>query len=640
MLICDCGTNISNAVATDELLSFSKTLPGVVKAERYALLCSEDGKNFLSKFIKDNSIGRVVIAACSPRQHELTFQKVLKASGINEYLLQVVNIREQVAWVTKDKVLATGKAKALLSAAVSRIARHEELFEKEIDCNNDFVVIGSGLSGLTAALELAQKGRTVYLVEKTPWLGGKLVLYEEVFPRLECAPCMLEPMIDKVMHTENIKILTNSEVVNLKGFFGNFEAVIKTQPRQVEIDKCIGCGACYEACPVKVSNEYNGGFSQRSAIYLGSYGLMPNAPVIDSKNCLRSSGQECTKCKESCSFEAINYEMKESSLTVKAGGIVVATGFELFDIDKAGFKKGPRVLDTMQYERVLNANGPTQGKVAIPGTETAPKSIAFVHCAGSRDKRYKDYCSGLCCTNIVKLAHITKKKEPGVKIYDIYTDWCLHGKGSQGFYDKFSKDINEFIRVDNTNDLKVFPSTSGVSIKIGTRELSVDMLVAAPAIVGNESSKALSEVLGIACDQNNFFAPEHEVVSPSSSVTKGIYLAGASTGPKDAAETVAYSGASCGKALSENVPGQKIGLEILTSCVDEDVCGGCRMCVTACPYQAIAFDKDKNKASVNEVLCHGCGVCASGCPSGAITSRNFTDGQVCAEIEGIMKDDK
>lgn len=640
VFICDCGANIAEVVDTTKLLEYAGKIPDVAVAKIHKLWCSEEGRKELADTIKEKQLTRVVIAACSPKQHEQTFRNVLESAGLNPYLLSIANIREQIAWVTKDKKLATEKALRQLASAIRRVRLQSPLEKSEIECKNDFVVVGAGIAGISASLLLARKNRRVFLVEKTPWIGGKVVSYEDVFPNLECAPCMLEPKMDEILHNENITLLSNSEVANIKGFFGNFEVQIAKKARLVDTEKCIGCGACYEACPVKVKNPFNGNLSERGAIYTAFTGRLPNAPVIDRENCLRYKGQECTKCKESCPFDAIDYDQKDETVTAEAGAIVVATGAGIYDITKLKLYApgATEIYDSMQFERMISSTGPTEGKIVTKKGE-APGTIVFVHCAGSRDKRYKEYCSGVCCASAVKFEHFARKKlGADAKIIGILSDWCLSGKGYQEFQDKGAADGAEFIRVKNTNDLAVKERGGKLYIVHNGGAISADMLVLCPAIVPDEGAKKLAATLGIKLDQNGFFMAEHDRVAPAKTLTEGIYIAGCATGPKDIPQSVLQAQATAGNAFSRLVPGEKIELEVETSKVNEKLCGACRTCVSLCPFQAISFDEAKKTAFINEILCKGCGVCVAACPSGAITNKNFTEEQIFTEIEGLLNE--
>lgn len=638
VFICDCGNNISDTVDTKAVSEFASKQEGVTEIRIHRLWCSEEGREEMRKAIQEKGVQRVVVAACSPKQHEKTFQKVLASAGLNPYLLTMVNIREQIAWVTKDKAEGTEKAKAQLNAAIKRVKVQKPLEKSEIECKNDFVVIGAGIAGIQSALALAQKGRKVYLVEKEGWIGGKVVAYEDVFPNLECAPCMMEPKMDEVLHHERLVLLTNSEIENVKGFFGNFNVQIKKNARFVEIDKCIGCGACYDVCPVKVKNKFNGNMSERHAIYSAFAGVLPNAPKIDKEQCLRFKGENCTKCQESCAFGAINYEEKDETLNVDAGAIVVATGFDMLDVSgmKQFSPEHQNVYDAYQFERIISSTGPTDGKV-LTKEGSPPKSIAFIHCAGSRNKNYKEYCSGVCCAYTMKLAHLAKKKlgDPNLKMYEIFSDWCLGGKGYQEFGFKMKGD-SEQIRVPDTNEVKVTPNGAGLKIACGGKTIDADMVVLASAIVPKAGNEKLNALLGLTADKNGFLSADNEKISPASTTSRGIYIAGCCTGPKDCPESVMQGQAAAGMALNVLVPGEKLELEVATAEVNDKLCGQCRVCISLCPYQAISFNEEKKAAEVNQILCHGCGVCVSSCPSGAISNKHFSNEQINSEIEGVL----
>jgi len=636
VFICDCGTNIAEVVDTPKLSEFAQKQDEVVEVKIHRLWCSEGGRDEMKQAIIDNKLTRVVVAACSPKQHEITFQKVLASAGLNPYLMQMANIREQVAWVTKDKDMATKKAVSQLNSAIRRVKVQKSLEKSEIECKTDFLVIGAGISGMSAALTLAQKNRKVYLVEREPWIGGKVVAYEDVFPKMECAPCMLEPKMDEVLHDEQISLMTNSEITNLKGFFGNFQVQIKTKARHVDIEKCIGCGACYDACPVSVKNRFNGDLSERHAIYSAFPGVLPNAPAIDCENCLRYKGEDCRKCEESCPFGAIDYTQKDEYKTVEVGAIVVATGFGVTKSEEIkNFAGISEVYDAYQFERIISSTGPTEGKI-VTADNKAPEAIAFVHCAGSRDKRYKEYCSGVCCANTIKLAHLTKKKSPETKIYEIYSDWCLPGKNYQQFHDKCAADKVEYIRTDNANDIKAEKRSNKIILTAGGKTIEADMVVLSTAIVPNYGLDQFNALLGMNTDSDGFYSAEHEKISPAATANRGIYVAGCCTGPKDVPQSVAQAQAAAGMALSVIVPGEKLELEVATAKVINEICGGCHSCIGLCPYQAISFDAEKGVAAVNEILCRGCGVCVAACPAGAITNKHFTDEQIFSEIEGVL----
>lgn len=666
---CSCGTNISENIDIDELVRFTSTLDTVEYVKSHNLLCSEEGKNYLAEDIIKQKPDRVVIAACTPKEHEKTFRNVLQKAGLNPYLFQMVNLREQVAWATSDKSSATEKAKSYIRAAVARVALQEPLEEREIDCNTDVLVIGAGPAGMEAALLLAKAGRKVYLVEKNSFIGGRVARYEEVFPKMECASCMMEPKMDEVLHHENIELLTCSEVQEVLGFLGNFVVRVRKKAGYVDKNKCIGCGACYDQCPVTVKNEFDYNLSDRKAIHVPYTGALPNVPVIDCMSCLRFEGrsdvykqaldqglitkreyetfkaEDCRLCKEACLFDAINYEDKDEVIEREVGGIVVATGFELFDpsvLPQFGYGVYPEVYTSLEFERILSQTGPTCGKLLMKdGRE--PESVAIIHCVGSRDKDFKDYCSGVCCLYALKFARLVEKHAPSVKVYDFYADWCVPGKDNQAFLDSIKKWKNiKFIHTTLPMNVPVKKRNGKLSLACtdvsnGKHVVSADMVVLCPAMVPAKDTARLSELLLIARGKEGFFAEGHTKLAPVSTNMEGIFIAGCSQGPKDIQGSVAQAAAAAGEVLSALVPGRKLKLDVLTAEIDGNACAECRICIGLCPYNAIVLDKEKNVAVVNTVLCKGCGTCVAACPSGSARSRHFTTEQIFAEIEGVLK---
>jgi len=655
--ICECGPNIKDAMHLEEVTAFAKSLEHVVFVRQFRLLCSNEGKEIIARDIKEQSLNRIVIAACSPKEHELTFRKVLSEAGLNPYLLQIANIREHIAWMITDKELATQLAKVKIRAAVKRVVYQEPLDVKEIEASPDVVVIGAGIAGISAALTLAQKQRKVYLIECLPCIGGKAVRYEDVFPNLECAPCMLEPKMDEVLHNDNIEVLTLTEVKEVLGFFGNFIVKVNQKARFVDSSLCISCRACIEACPVKVKNEFDENLGERKAIYFPFPGALPSVPVIDRENCLRFQGKECNACQTVCAFGAIKYEDKDTERELNVGAIVVATGFDLFNPKLAaqfGYGKIDNVYTSLEFERILSATGPYGGKILLKDG-SSPKKIALIHCVGSRSKRYRPYCSAICCSYLIKFAHIIKHKLPEASIVSIYSDLCLPDKEAQSFFDKLKKEEGiEFIRVRDTNETRVSLEEGRICILNTTVEdeykseshsiitgklikVVADMVVLAGAIEGARDAGHLAELLDLPLDEARFFKEEHCKLSPASTTNDGIFIAGCANAPRDITNSVIHAEAAAGGVLKRLVPGEKISLEPTIAEVNKDLCSGCKTCIEVCPYRAISYDEEEKRAVVSEMLCRGCGVCVATCPSGTIKAKHFTDKQISSEIEGLLE---
>ncbi|MCM8812323.1 MAG: CoB--CoM heterodisulfide reductase iron-sulfur subunit A family protein [Candidatus Omnitrophica bacterium] len=657
VFLCECGPNLKEALDFPALIEAARLLDNVVLVKAFSLLCSGDGQQGLAEDIKTNQLTRVVIAGCSPREHEHTFKKVLKQAGINPYLLRIANIREQCAWIMSDKQQATDLAALMIKAAVRRVLVQEPLEEKEIDICPDVLVIGAGITGMSAALALAQKQRKVYLVEQLPCIGGKTVRYEESFPNMECAPCMLEPKMDAVLHNERIETLTCSDVQEVLGYFGNFEVKVKKRARGVDEPACIGCGACVEACPVELDNEFNENLSKRKAIYLPYPGVLPNVPVIDKAHCLRFQGKECSLCEAACAFGAVNYGQDDEVRELKVGAVIAATGFDLFDaapLGNLGLGKIPDVYTSLAFERMMSASGPTEGKI-VRRDGSVPRTIALVHCVGSRTAEHRDYCSGICCAYLAKFARLIHHKLPETQVLSIYSDLCFPGKKMQPFFEQLIRETNtHYLRVRNPNALQIGQTDgvleiAGVDVEEqancagGTlrreKRLNVraDMVVLAPAMEGSRQAEPLSRLLDVPVDGARFFIEEHVKLSSFATARDGILVAGCAQSPQDVAGSVAQGVAAAGMVLSRLVPGEKIQLEPAVSVVDEKRCSGCKTCVDLCPYHAISYDGEKHVSVISGVLCRGCGICVAACPSGAIVGQHFRDEQICAEIQALLK---
>ncbi len=644
VFICECGPNIKDAIDIEDLVPFVRSFENIALVEAFGLLCSDNGKELIKKKIKEHSLKRVVIAACSPKEHEITFRKVLEDAGLNPFLLHIANIREQCAWVIKDRMKATQKAKAIINASIKRVAFQEPLEIKEIECNPDVLVVGAGVAGISAALLLAQKNRKVYLVEREPCIGGQVALYQEVFPNLECASCMLAPKLDEVLHNVNIELLTCSEVTEALGFYGNFIFKVKQNARFVDTKTCIGCGACFEVCPVNVKNEYNEGLDERKAIYTPYTGALPNAPIIDREHCLHFTGQECNACQNVCPFGSIHFNEADKEQEIKAGAAVLATGFDLFDLkglEMYGYGTIENVYTGLEFERLLNSGGPTYGKILLKNG-SYPKKIALVHCAGSRSEKYNEYCSGVCCSYLLKFARLIKDKMPEASILEFYSDLCLPGKDSQKFLNKIARqNAITFIHIKNPDSITISEKNKNILIKFQDvsgkfENVTSDMAILAPSLHGTMYSQEVAGIFDISCDRYGFFIEEHSKLAPVSTTTKGIFIAGCASGPMDIESSVTKGEAAAGLILSWLVPGEKLMLETMIAVVDKELCSGCKICISVCPFRAINYSDDEKQVAINQVLCRGCGSCASACPAGAIKARHFTDKQIYEEIISII----
>ena len=645
---CNCGTNISGKIDPSVVKDRIADGPSESHFRTIDFLCSEEGNELLERDLKENGIDRVVIAACSPRDHENTFMKVLSKTGINPYLMQMVNVREQVAWVTEDSAEAAAKAARLVIAAIKRVALHVPLEKREIDICPDVLIIGAGPAGLKAAIGIAAAGRKVTLVEKAPVIGGLPVRYEELFPDMECGPCMLEPLLAGVMHGEhsgNIEILTLSEVVGVVGSYGNFTARIRQQPRYVEMNKCIGCAECIAVCPVSAENEFNSGMSKRKAIFFPFPGALPNAPLIDNLTCLRATNEDCTLCKDACPVDdTIIFDDCEKFFEKTAGAVIVAIGSSVYDcgdLPNLGYDKFKDVFTGPEFERILASNGPTEGEIRMSNGDS-PAAVAIIHCVGSLDTNHKEYCSGICCQYAFKFNRLITKKLPGTKIYHFYKEFSVPGKEAFTLYQNAAHNPNStFIRYRDISELAVgaedgrkIISYTDISGHKGC--FSADMIVLCPAVIPSSGNPGIGSLLEISMDKLGFFEEMHARMDSVQSKIRGVFIAGTCQSPMDIQKAMSQGMAAAGYILSGLVPGRKLDISPVHAVVEPKACSGCRVCVPGCPYKAITFIADEKVAKINDILCQGCGTCAAACPSGAIKANHFTTEEIFAEIEGIL----
>jgi heterodisulfide reductase subunit A2 len=531
-----------------------------------------------------------------------------------------------------------------LNGAVKRVIHHEPLESKEIECEPDVLVLGAGVAGMSAALMLARTERRVYLVEKSPCIGGKVARYEDLYPTMECGSCVLDPLLDQVLHHDRIEVITLASVQEALGFLGNFQVKIKQKPRFVDLETCIGCGACVEACPVNVANEYNEHLDKRKAIHIPYANALPHVAVIDREHCLHWQEAACTACRDACPFGSINYGAAEEIREIKVGGMVVATGFDLFDLSRApqyGYGTIENVVTSLQFERMLSTTGPTQGKIKLCNGEI-PSRIAMIHCVGSRSKDLDEHCSGICCSYLLKFAHQCLERLPEASVDMLYADWCLPGKEAQGFFNGVVQEQRvSLAHLHAPNALRIVKDDDAIRIDYtdvngSSAAVHCDMVVLAPAMEGARDSEEVANILELARGKGAFFEEEDVTIAPISSNRAGICIAGCARGPKDVQSSVAEGQAAAGQLLAGLIPGQKLAISPLVAQADEHLCSGCRTCAPLCPYGAIGYDDSQDCAVINEILCRGCGVCAAACPGGAITADHYTGPQLSAEIKALV----
>jgi heterodisulfide reductase subunit A len=637
VFLCQCGTPDAAAEHITTLRDAAAGIPSVAGVFTGQRWCSDEGRAALKTIVQEQTISRVVVAGCLPLPHEAAFRQTLTAAGLNPFLLAVgpLPARSVTADGDPGDSAFLAAAVAQVRALVRRVALQNILDTIEIESSGDFLVIGAGIAGLTAARQLALHGRTVVLVEQEAWLGGTLAACATLFPGRERAGDILQQPSQAVLVDPYITPLLLSRVTAVTGGPGNFQATVSTAARGVVIDRCTGCGACIAACPV-VSADPAAGGAERHAIYTARAGAVPNVPLIDQRRCLRFAGQECRACADACAAAAIDFDQKETTRTVVAGGVVMATGCSL--TETAGMQHllpgDPAVLTSLSFERLLSENG----TLRLPGG-TAPQAIAFIHCVGSRSSAYHPYCSGICCTESVKLAHAAKQAVAGaaLHLYGLYADWCLPGKGQQEFANRVAADGVEYIRVPDPNQISINRQDGRLVIAYGNGSITVDMVVLLPALVPAQGMPALAAQFSVPLDAHGFVTAGSELLSPTATTVNGIYAAGCAAGPKDAPHSITQAQAAAAIAVQAVIAGVKQLLPPALAAVNAERCSGCGICAGLCPHNALTFDPSSRLARITRT-CQGCGICVAACPSAAIIHYLCSDDQAAAEIQEVIHD--
>ena len=652
VFVCWCGSNIAGTVDVQAVSDALAHEPGVVFSTNYQYMCSQAGQNMIKDAIAEHKLTGIVVCSCSPRMHEATFRKTAEAAGINPYMVEC-------SWIHKDMEIGTEKAIILGRAAIAKVSLNAPLQAGESPVTKRALVIGGGIAGIQTALDIADAGFEVDIVEKKPTIGGKMSQLDKTFPTLDCAACILTPKMVDVAQHEKIRIFSYSEVQDVSGFVGNFTVSIKKKARFVNPDICTGCGICTEKCPQKkVPNEFNLGMDNRRAIYIPFAQAVPKVATIDPDYCSMLKSGKCGVCSKVCTAGAIDYKQKDEIIEEKYGAIVVATGFNPISMDKFdeyAYNQSKDVITSLEFERLTNAAGPTAGKLLRPSDGKHPHKIVFVQCVGSRcaacAEKGKEYCSKICCMYTAKHAMLTRDKYPDTEVYVFYIDVRTPGKNFDEFYRRAVEEYGVHYIKGMVG--KVSPEGDKLMVRasdlIANKQLTIDadLVVLAAAIEPDKSARPLATKLTASMDTNDFFTEAHPKLRPVESPTAGIFLSGACQGPKDIPETVSQAGAAAAKVIGLLAKDKLLG----NPCVaisDELMCNGCSTCANVCPYGAITYsDKEfrmpdrttriRRIASVNPAVCQGCGCCTVACPSGAMNLKGFTNNQIMAEVDAICK---
>ena len=643
VFVCHCGINIAGTVDVERVAREAEKMPGVSFAMDYIYMCSEPGQSLVREKIKEEKLDAVIIAACSPNLHESTFRAAAEEAGLNPWQCEIANIREQCSWIHSDRIKATEKAIKIVGTIVGKTRLNESLEPISVSINKKALVIGGGIAGIQAALDIADSGYPVILVEKESSIGGHMAQLSETFPTLDCSQCILTPKMVAAGKHPNITLMTYSEIDEVSGYVGNFKVKIRRKATSVDWSTCTGCGLCTEKCPAKVPSEFDRGLTTRGAIYVPFPQAVPNKPVIDRDNCIYYKTGKCRLCEKVCEIGAIDFDQEDLIIEEEIGAIITATGFEtlpITDLPSYGAGEIPDVIDGLAFERILSASGPTTGEVRRPSDGMIPKEVVFVQCAGSRDpERYKPYCSKICCMYTTKHALLYKHRVHDGQPYVFYIDIRTGGKGYEEFYNNAEEEEGivylrgKVAKIFRDGDKTVVWGTDTLTGR--NIEIAADLVVLATAIVPTESTADLANKLRIQTGPNGFLSEAHPKLRPVECINAGFFIAGVGQGPKDIPETVAQaSGAAC-KVISL-FSRDHLEQDPAIAWVDEDLCSGCRTCISVCPYDAREYDEEKEIVIVNEALCEGCGSCVAACSCGATQQRNLSDSQIKSMITASL----
>ncbi len=634
-------------------------LPGVRCALTYKYLCSEPGQSIIRDKIREERLDGIVVASCSPHMHLKTFRKAAEKEGLNPYCVEMANIREHCSWVHHDRKAATAKAVDLVRMAVAKVMRNHALSPIRVPLTKRALVIGGGVAGIQAALDIADAGHEVVLVEREPSIGGKMAGLSETFPTLDCSQCILTPRMVEVGQHPNIRLYTCSEVESVEGYVGNFSVQIRKHARYVDISKCTGCGACWNACPnKKTPSEFDYGMGRRTAIYVPFPQAVPARPAIDPKVCIKLTRGKCGLCATKCAAGAIRFDDQDECVTEKVGAVVVATGYKLWDIGRQqdekrvgygeyGYGSYTDVINSLQFERLVSASGPTNGELRRPSDGTVPRTVVFISCVGSRDNaKGMSYCSKICCMYNAKHTMLYRHKVHDGRAHVFYMDIRAGGKN----YDEFVRRAIEqdgaqyhrgrVSKITEENGKLVVRGMDTIAGEPVTIE--ADMVVLATAMRPADGVEALAQKLNVGYDEHGFLSESHPKLRPVETNAAGVFVCGACQGPKDIPESVAQASAAAGK-VQMMFSRQEMTREPEIATVDERACAACFICVRTCPYKAIdraeirgrAGALVKQTARVNPGLCMGCGTCVAVCPSKSVELEGFTEQQLYAMVESL-----
>ncbi len=596
--VCHCGLNIAGSVDCQEVAEFASALPDVAITREHRYLCSDQGQELIRKSIKEHRLSRVVVASCSPRLHEPTFRRVCHEAGLNRHLLEMANIREQCSWVhVHDKETATEKAKDLVRMAVAKAVLLKPERDIEVPILQKAAVIGGGVAGIQAALDLADTGYKVYLIEKEPSIGGRMAQIDKTFPTMDCSICILAPKMSDAGHHKNIDLLVSSELSEIAGRMGNFRLKVQSKPRFVVEKLCNACGECAKVCPIEIPNEFDANLIPRKAIYIPFTQAVPSTFSIDIDHCI-----QCYKCVEACQPSAIDFGQTPRETELDVGTIVVATGADVCDasyLANYGYASFPNVITSLEFERLINAGGPSGGRLIRPSDMRVPESVAFIQCVGSRSYRSQhQYCSAVCCMNTVKDSLLIREHWPDTKINVFYVDMRAYGKGFEDLYKRATREGVSFIRglpseVVENKETRNLHLRGEDTISNIVYNIETEMVVLSVGVEPRRDSDAITSLLHLSKTSDGFLMEAHPKLKPVDTPAAGIFIAGCAESPKDIKDSVTQASAAAARA-------------------------GMLMA--------------KGKVAIDALLCD------AQCPSERLRMRNFTDKQINAQIDAATED--
>jgi heterodisulfide reductase subunit A len=662
VFVCYCGLNIAGTVDVEEVAEYARKLPNVVYVKTNRYTCADPGQDEIRKGVKDYRLNRVVVAACSPRMHEPTFRRTVSEAGLNPFVFEMANIREFSSWChqgTPEE--ATEKAKELVKMAVAKVRLLEPLDVIEVPVTNKALVVGAGVAGASAAVDLAEMGYEVYLVDRSEMIGGHMAQLGKTFPVFECSNCpqqihcprfsCVATRIGEAAVHPKIKLLTYTDIKHVEGVIGSYKVTVAKKPKFVDESKCISCGKCSEVCPVETESRFDAGTRKRKAIYIPFPNATPSTYTIDKETCLYFKEGSCIKCEEICPVGAVDFDQKSEEEKLEVGCMVVATGYDIYepnDMPNYGFGKYADVITALQLERIIDTNTQILGDLRRPSDGKIPETLTYIQCVGSRDVDKFEYCSGFCCMLTLKSAVFLKEKYGDrLKINVLYTDMRANRKGYEELFRKAQQLGINFVRVKLKNRSVTEEAESKKLVVQADKEngepveVKTDMVVLATAAIPSQGSEEVARLFNISRGADGFFMESHPKLKPIDTPADGVFVAGGCQGPKDVPYSVSQGmGTAARAATILSKPKWKI--EPIVAVVDPEKCRNtkvkCGICAKACPYGAIRAPEGQVAEAIS-AMCHGCGTCVAECPADAITQKHFTDAQIFSQIRSALETD-